>query len=197
MEDVLNNNIAANDLPDEFDAAQDARRPEGMVTSRRKAREVVLQALYQCDTLGDSSTECLTLFFEHFYPELLVENGDSIAPLPPVIAPVILPTVPDYGLFIRKLILGVLESLSVLDGTISKVSHHWSIERMARVDRNLLRLAVYEMLFCDEIPVNVTINEAIEIAKRFGGEESPGFINGILDTIAKKIEEISPAVANG
>lgn len=97
--------------------------------------------------------------------------------------------VPECRLFTERLVFGVGLELEQLDQKISEVSLNWSISRMLRVDRNILRMAVFEMLHCEDIPAKVSINEAIEIAKRFGSEESPTFINGVLDRIASKLSE--------
>jgi N utilization substance protein B len=75
---------------------------------------------------------------------------------------------------------------------LQRVADHWSVDRMAVVDRNVLRCALYELLYLDDIPAKVTINEAIEIAKRFGSEESGAFINGILDRIMKSEDRLQP-----
>jgi N utilization substance protein B len=86
--------------------------------------------------------------------------------------------------FAEEIVKGVKEKREAIDGVITEKSKNWSIARMARVDLNILRMAIYELLFRTDIPRNVTINEAIEVAKKFGSEDSPGFVNGILDEIA-------------
>ena len=85
--------------------------------------------------------------------------------------------------FAEKLIRGAIEKKLDIDASIEKFAKKWKIDRMAIVDRNIMRIATYEMLFCPEIPPVVSINEAVEIAKTFGGEESSSFINGILNGI--------------
>ena len=85
--------------------------------------------------------------------------------------------------FFTEIIQGVCQYRSDIDATITSHATNWKLERMLDVDRNLLRLATYELLYCDDIPGQVTINEAVEIAKLFGGEDSPRFINGILNRI--------------
>jgi len=87
--------------------------------------------------------------------------------------------------FAERLVHGVARELSSIDTALSGVSHHWKVNRMDKVDRNLLRLAAYEILRCKDIPRAASINEAIEIAKRFSGNESAAFINGILDQLVK------------
>jgi N utilization substance protein B len=91
--------------------------------------------------------------------------------------------------FVRQLVLGTTAVTSELDAIINKYAVGWRLERMAAVDRNILRLALYEMLYCPEIPSNITINEAIELAKIYSDEEAGKFINGLLDS-ARKDEEI-------
>lgn len=88
--------------------------------------------------------------------------------------------------FTYHLVEGTLRNEKEIDGVIEGSSTNWKLSRMASVDRNLLRLAAYELLFLQDIPHSVTINEAVEIAKKFGTEDSPGFINGVLDKIAKE-----------
>ena len=90
--------------------------------------------------------------------------------------------------FAQALVRGVLRHRVALDQTVGASAEHWRVERMAVVDRNVLRLAVYELLFDDETPPPVVIDEAIEIAKRYGSAESGGFINGILDDIRLRLE---------
>jgi transcription antitermination protein NusB len=137
--------------------------------SRRRAREAALQALYQCDTLQDWSAEAVDLYFKVFQSESSPIAEDSSQ---------------ENHDFARALIGGVIEHLSEIDDQISSASTRWSIGRMSRVDRNILRLASYEIAFVPDIPVNVSINEAIEIAKRYGTDDSPMFINGVLDNVA-------------
>ena len=93
--------------------------------------------------------------------------------------------------FCEGLVQGVLEHREEIDGRITKYSANYELGRIAAVDRNVLRVAIYEMLYCEEIPPVVSINEAIEIAKRFGSEESGRFVNGILDRV--RLELARPA----
>jgi N utilization substance protein B len=135
--------------------------------SRRAARELALQALYQVDLLGDGEQEprSLTLFWEHFDP---AEDAEAQA-------------------FARELVEGVRASLERIDGLIAAAAEHWRLPRLSRVDLNLLRLATFELIGRPEIPASVTLNEAVEIARRFGSEESAGFVNGVLDHIARQV----------
>jgi N utilization substance protein B len=118
--------------------------------SRRVARELALQALYKLDMQGDpSATGALALFWEHLLPEA-VSPGD------------------DAERFARELVDGVQQHRIRIDELIAAASQHWQLPRLSRVDLNLLRLATFELLARPEIPAAVTINEAIEIARRFG-----------------------------
>jgi N utilization substance protein B len=101
--------------------------------------------------------------------------------------------------FAERLVWGVFGSQREMDRVIAGSAEHWRIERMAVVDRNVLRMAVYEMLTERETPPVVIIDEAIEVAKRFGSEESGAFINGILDSVRQRVErgELPPPAANG
>ncbi len=128
--------------------------------SRRKAREDALQILYQLDVNhGLQATHGLTYFQDHFAKEKVTDE------------------------FTQRLVLGVAENLSAIDTLVEKTSEHWRTERMAVVDRNILRLGAFELYYCDDIPATVSINEMIEVAKQFGSENSASFINGILDKL--------------
>src|SRR5436190_18235086 len=131
---------------------------------RRKAREYALQMLFQWDITRDSIDQIAATFF----------NGQDEEPA--VIA------------FARQLVTQTVENVERIDALIGQHAEHWRLDRMAVVDRNLLRLASQEFLFDKETPKTVVINEAIEIARRFSSHESPQFINGILDSIRKDIE---------
>jgi N utilization substance protein B len=90
--------------------------------------------------------------------------------------------------FARQLVMGTVEHVEQIDEMIRRHAEHWRLDRMATVDRNLLRLAVHEFLYGKDTPKTVVINEAIEIARRFSAQESPQFINGVLDSIKKELE---------
>ena len=94
----------------------------------------------------------------------------------------------DVEEFSNQIVEGVIRNRSEIDRLIELHSTHWKLSRMAYVDRNILRMAVYELLYCHDIPHSVTLNEAIEVAKKFGTEESGAFINGVLDNIAKELK---------
>jgi transcription antitermination protein NusB len=127
---------------------------------RRHGRELAVQALYQMEVTEDASARSLALFLSHF------EGGAEAKE------------------FARRLIAGVLEHREEIDRRVEQTAEHWKLDRIAKVDLVILRLATYELLFCPDIPLNVSLDEAIEIAKRFGSADSSTFINGILDKIA-------------
>ena len=91
--------------------------------------------------------------------------------------------------FFKKLVQGVLAEKERVDSIIERHSNNWKISRMPCVDRNIMRIAVFELIFCEDIPSKVTINEAIDVGKKFGTEDSGAFINGILDSIRIAIED--------
>lgn len=97
--------------------------------------------------------------------------------------------------FCRVLVLGTEEHMDEIDSRIGAVSEHWVVSRMPLVDRNILRAAVFELLYLDEVPASVTINEAVELAKAYGGEDSSKFVNGVLGRIADQqaVEHDAPA----
>ena len=128
---------------------------------RRKGRELALQALYQIEITGDSSIAAVDLFLQHF------EGGAKAKE------------------FARRLVSGVISQRPELDRLIGQSTENWKLARLAKVEHELLRLAAYEVVFCPDIPVPVSLDEAVEIAKRFASEDSAGFINGVLDLIAK------------
>ena len=127
--------------------------------SRSRCRELALQFLYQVEFAGERREEEVASFWQHFH------KGSKT---------------PAYLL---QLVAGVTAHLQELDALITRYSEHWRLERMAAVDRNLLRLAAYELLYQPQVPSKVVINEAVELAKRFGTEASGAFVNGILDSI--------------
>ena len=130
--------------------------------ARRKAREFVLQLLYQLDY--DPDTVDLAQRLELFWQENKCQ--------------------PSVKSFAEELVRGTLAHLEPIDQMISRLAVNWKIERMAMIDRNILRFAAYEILYRDDIPPKVSINEALEIAKKYSTPGSIGFINGILDKIA-------------
>ena len=141
------------------------------MSSRRKARECALQMLFQWD-LGKDSPAAV--------PELFWSNTRLLEGEPLRAAA-------------NELFRGTAENATEIDRLIRAHAAHWRLERMAAVDRNILRLGVYELTRCRETPPAVVINEALEIARKFSGEESVHFINGVLDSIRKEIETPHPA----
>jgi transcription antitermination protein NusB len=127
--------------------------------ARREGREAAVQFLYQRDLNAGGNAEVLNEFWE----------------LRPAVK-----KVRDFGLAIAQ---GVMEHQEDIDARIQKAASNYDLHRIAAVDRNILRIAVYEMLFCPDVPPVVSINEAIEIAKRFGSDDSGRFVNGVLDRI--------------
>ncbi|MBU0988352.1 MAG: transcription antitermination factor NusB [Proteobacteria bacterium] len=133
--------------------------------NRRRSRELALQALFYMDMIrNDAMDVLLDRFCEHFKP--------SSQALP----------------FFLELVKGVMRSRLEIDAVIERFSSNWKLGRMPCVDRNIMRIAVYELIYCHDIPYKVSINEAIDIGKKFGTEESGSFINGILDSIRKSLE---------
>jgi N utilization substance protein B len=131
--------------------------------SRNRCREFALQFLYQAEFAGPHRPEALERFWHHFQAESA----------PPA--------------YFKELAEGVASHLEELDVFIVRYSEHWRLERMTIVDRNLLRLAIYELLYQPKIPPKVVINEAVEMAKRYGSEGSGGFVNGILDQVRMSV----------
>src|SRR6267378_3635561 len=124
------------------------------MAGRREAREQALQALYQLDMAGSE-------------PDWGRLHGSD-----------------DVQAFTRELVEGVRTNRERIDALISESAEHWRLPRLSRVDLNLLRLATFELLARPDIPASVTINEAIEIARRFGSDDSAAFVNGVLDHVA-------------
>ena len=130
---------------------------------RRKAREVALQFLYQLDQHGAEDP---------------APHGDEFWARHPVDA--------DTQAFADALVRGSKQQQGKIDQLLAQYTEHWDLDRMAVVDRNILRMAVYELLWAPDVPPKAVINEAIEIAKKFGTTESSRFINGVLDRILRE-----------
>lgn len=129
---------------------------------RTKARECALKVLYQTEMTKDNYSDSLRMFWE---TEPHAEDA--------------------VREFAGQLVKGVKDNIKEIDETISKYATNWQINRMAVVDRNILRIATFEMLYVDDIPPKVSINEAVDIAKKYGDTNSGKFVNGILDKISK------------
>ncbi|MFI0348587.1 MAG: transcription antitermination factor NusB [Chthoniobacterales bacterium] len=130
---------------------------------RREGREAAAQFLYQRDLGGAPSVGDLTDFYAF--------RGLS----------------PSARRFCQALIVGILEKFSTIDETLQASTKNYELGRLSAVDRNVLRIALYEMFFCPDVPPVVVINEAIDIAKKYGTEDSGRFVNGVLDQVKKKV----------
>ena len=147
---------------------------------RREGREAAVQFLYQADLNAGQEPAGNTHFWE------LRVGSDKKGPSAATRA------------FTEQLVAGVQANIAEIDGRIKKYAANYELHRIAAVDRNILRLAIYELLYCPDIAPVIAINEAIEIAKRFGAEKSGGFVNGILDRVKSELnrparEGVTPA----
>lgn len=132
---------------------------------RHRARGLALQSLYEIDTTG------------HEPPEVVRRQLGLIT------------LSPENSRFASELVSGVLAHKSLIDEHIRRFAHAWPIEQMAVVDRNILRLAIFEVLIDNKVPVRVAINEAVELAKDFGSQNSPRFVNGVLSAVGNLTTE--------
>jgi N utilization substance protein B len=140
--------------------------------SRRRAREIALQVLYSIDANADvDPAAALAFYFDRFAAEERDdgdgEDGGEGAP--------------DRA-YVETLVREVSERRQEIDDTLGQLSRNWRVERIARVERTILRMALYELKFRHDIPARVAINEAIELAKRFGAADASAFVNGLLDS---------------
>lgn len=133
--------------------------------NRRKSRELAIQALFFMDMTDRFTEEKLSLFCDNFLPAAQVRP------------------------FFLHLVRGVSSARADIDTLIERFSSNWKISRMSGVDRNVLRVGVFEMLCCPDIPSKVSINEAVDLGKKFGTDESGAFVNGILDSIRIAMEK--------
>lgn len=134
-----------------------------MAGKRRKARVLALKALYEIDTVGHDRDATLA--------SLLLET----------------PLLPEGEEFARELVAGVLAHRQQIDEVIRSTAPAWPLEQVAAIDRNILRLAIYEILIDNKVPMRAAINEAVELAKSFGGETSPRFVNGVLGSVSMMV----------
>ena len=132
---------------------------------RRKAREIALQVLYGLNFENIDAQKALDLFWSNFVAPKAAKE------------------------FAAFLVQGTCEHKEELDKLIAGCSDNWSLGRMSKVDINILRLAVFEFLYCEDIPPKVTLNEAVDLGKTFGSENSGSFINGILDALNLKLNK--------
>ncbi len=133
-----------------------------MATTRRKARTLALQALYEIDSVGRD-------------PEMVIERSLSLAEM-----------TGENSTFMRELVNGTVKNKEEIDKQIHQLAPAWPIEQIAMVDRNILRLAIFEILYDNKVPVKAAVNEAVELAKTFGSESSSKFINGVLGAVSAK-----------
>ena len=134
-----------------------------MIGTRRKARALALQALYEVDSAGHGAEEVVTrLLTEETLPE---ENAN----------------------FTRELVRGVIQNKEKIDQNIQGFAPTWPVEQISVVDRNILRLAIFEILLDNKVPLKVAINEAVELAKTFGSDNSSKFVNGVLGSVSTLI----------
>ncbi len=131
-----------------------------MTGTRRKARAIALQALYEVDSVARKA--------EAVVERLLAEAGLS----------------EENNAFVRELVGGVIQNKKEIDRNIRRFAPAWPVEQIAMIDRNILRLAIFEILFDNKVPVKVAINEAVELAKIFGSENSGKFVNGVLGSVS-------------
>ena len=129
---------------------------------RTKAREYALKILYAIDIAKENAEKCIEGFWQNNE-----ENDEEVKK------------------FTNLIVRGVSENLAAIDKIVSSYATNWELNRMAVVDRNILRFATYELLFTEDIPPKVSINEAIDIAKKYGDRDSGKFVNGVLDKINK------------
>jgi len=131
-----------------------------MTGERRRARETALQALYEIDAAGHEPQETLSRALESSR-----FSEENVA-------------------FIKELVNGVSQNRDRIDAQIKRFAPAWPLDQLALVDRNILRLAIFELLLNNKVPVKVAINEAVELAKSFGSDSSPRFINGVLSSVS-------------
>ncbi|MDR3566699.1 MAG: transcription antitermination factor NusB [Syntrophobacteraceae bacterium] len=148
---------------------------------RRKSREIALQMLYQLEMTLESPQDVVDSYIEM---ELSGKDGDT--ELCDAVRP-----------FAEHLLTGVYLHRDELDNMITAASANWRLERMSIIDRNVLRIALFEMLHCREIPPKVSINEAIDLGKTFGSPDSGAFINGILDNLLQAVNRSREEQASG
>jgi N utilization substance protein B len=136
--------------------------------ARRRAREAALQMLYHCEVGRASADEAIATHGE-------IEQATRLES-------------PQAEQFAARLVAGTVEHADELDPVVAASAEHWRPERMAVIDRLILRMAVYQLRYMPDVPPTVVIDEAIELARRFGGEESGRFVNGVLDAVKRKLE---------
>ena len=131
-----------------------------MTGERRRARILALQALYEVDSAGHGGEETLAHLLD----------GESLSE--------------ENAAFVRQLVTGVIQNREIIDQNIQSFAPAWPINQISIVDRNILRLAIFEILLDNKVPIKVAINEAVELTKAFGGDNSPKFVNGVLGSVS-------------
>ena len=160
------------------------------VGNRRKGRELALKILYSLpDHQGEDIGQVLNEFWRNFsFQDTVLGEADDEGTGEPSLV---------VRRFAENMVMGVIDKQESIDRLLQENSLNWSLNRMVRVDLALLRMAVFELAFCPDIASNVVINEALEIGKRFGTAETPAFVNGILDRIARVLRESGPKEQTG
>jgi N utilization substance protein B len=145
------------------------RKKERVVKARHQARRQALQILYQLDVNGQTTATTALYHFERHFAEHVESSG--VGTVDP---------------FATELVLGVVKHQAAIDREIDRFSAAWKLVRMPAVDRNILRLGVFELRHRKDIPATVTIDEMVELAKEFGSENTPAFVNGVLDRVRQE-----------
>lgn len=143
------------------------------MSQRRRSREMALQILYSMDMTESPPDEAISSHHEFATADEAKEPEASVLLRP----------------FTERLVRGVYLHRQEIDQTLISASQNWGLDRMSIVDRNILRIALFEMLYCPDVPPKVSINEAIDIGKKFGNEDSGAFINGVLDHVLGVLEK--------
>ncbi len=146
--------------------------------TRRKGREIALQVLYQIEMSNLPAKEALGQYRKHFIEASSDEEEESSFED--------VKDLEEAFNFASDLVLGIEKNKNFIDEKIKEYTRNWSFDRLNSTDKNILRIAVFEMFFRPDIPEVVSINEAVELAKLYGTDDSPAFVNGILDSIYKK-----------
>lgn len=149
-----------------------------MAGPRRRSREIALQILHQIDVSGAPASDAdVDLMIARYFEHLAMKGGparEEDEDEADVAAKIDRPLV-------QELVRGVTQHWAEIDETLTNLSQNWRLERMAIVERNVIRIALYELKYCENVPVNVVLNEAVELAKRYGTAEGAAFANGLLD----------------
>jgi len=139
------------------------------MSNRHLSRTLAMQSLYEWD-FRDKADDVLPEIINYNFSEFVTKESDQS--------------------FTKKLVTGVLKNLKKVDGYIVKYAPEWPIDQITNIDRNILRIGIYELVFDKDVPSKVAINEAIEVAKTYGGESSGKFVNGVLGSIYKELGEV-------